>query len=53
MAFEWDEVKRAKNLRKHSIDFTDVPTVFDSDIVTIEDNRYDYGEQRFVTFGLL
>lgn len=27
--------------------------MFDGDIVTIEDDRYSYGEQRFVTFGLL
>ena len=27
--------------------------MFDGDIVTVEDNRYDYREQRFVTFGLL
>jgi len=53
MDFEWDETKCLANLRKHGIDFTDVPPVFDGDIVTVEDNRYGYGEQRFVTFGLL
>ncbi|MBJ7899094.1 MAG: BrnT family toxin [Cyanobacteria bacterium RI_101] len=35
------------------MDFIDIPSVFDGDIVTVEDDRYDYGEQRFVTFGLL
>ena len=29
-----------------------VPAVFDGEIVTVEDERYSYGEQRFVTFGL-
>jgi uncharacterized protein len=53
MEFEWDESKRIANLRKHGIDFLDVPAVFDGSIVTIEDNRFDYGEDRFVTFGLL
>jgi len=53
MEYEWDEAKRLANLRKHGIDFTDVPPVFDGDIVTVEINRYSYGEQRFVTFGLL
>jgi uncharacterized protein len=53
MEYEWDEAKRVANLRKHGIDFTDVPTVFDGDIVTVEDDRYSCGEQRFVTFGLL
>ncbi|AFZ32961.1 protein of unknown function DUF497 [Gloeocapsa sp. PCC 7428] len=53
MEYEWDEAKRLANLRKHGIDFIDVPSVFESNIVTVEDDRYSYGEQRFVTFGLL
>ncbi len=28
-------------------------TIFDGDIVIIEDNRFDYGEQRYITLGLL
>jgi uncharacterized protein len=51
--FEWDEAKRLANLDKHGIDFIDVPEVFDGDIVTVEDDRYGYGEQRFISFGLL
>ena len=53
MKFEWDQSKRLFNIRKHGIDFSDVPVVFDGLIVTVEDERFDYGEQRFVTFGLL
>jgi uncharacterized protein len=53
MGFEWDETKRLANLDKHGIDFIDVLNVFEGDIVTVEDDRYRYGEQRFVTFGLL
>lgn len=53
MEFEWDEAKRLTNIDKHGIDFIDVPEVFDGDTVTVEDNRYSYTEQRFVTFGLL
>ena len=53
MEFEWDESKRISNLRKHGVDFTDVPAVFAGAIVTIEDDRFDDGEERFVTFGLL
>ena len=37
------------NLRKHGIDFLDVPAVFNGLIVTVEDDRFDYGEERFVT----
>jgi uncharacterized DUF497 family protein len=53
MQFEWDESKRISNIRKHGIDFFDVSTVFEGSILTIEDDRFDYGEERFVTFGLL
>ena len=51
--FEWDETKRQTNIRKHSIDFVDVPSLFDGITVTFEDTRYDYGETRFITLGLL
>ena len=53
MEFEWDEDKRLTNIKNHGIDFIDVSEVFDGDVFTIEDDRYSYGEQRFVTFGLL
>jgi uncharacterized DUF497 family protein len=52
MRLEWDENKRLANIRKHGFDFADVSSVFDGDTVTVEDDRYNYGEQRFVTFGL-
>ena len=53
MRFEWDENKRLANIRKHGFDFADVSSIFDSDTVTVEDDRYNYGEQRFMTFALL
>ncbi len=53
MEYEWDETKRLTNIRKHGIDFVDLPDLFDGNIITVEDDRYDYGEQRFVTLGLL
>ncbi len=53
MEFEWDEQKRRINISKHGLDFIDIPSVFEYDTVTIEDDRFAYGEQRFVTFGLL
>jgi uncharacterized protein len=53
MRFEWDEAKREANLLKHGIDFTDVERVFEGETVTIFDDRFDYGEDRFTTLGLL
>ena len=53
MQVEWDEAKREENLRKHGIDFVGVETLFEGFTATIEDDRLDYGEQRFVTFGIM
>ncbi len=53
MRFEWDEEKRLINLRRHEIDFADVRQVFENDIYTFIDDRFDYGETHFVSFGLL
>ena len=51
MLFEWDEHKRSANLKTHKLDFRDAPEVFDGRTVTYEDDRFNYGEQRFVTLG--
>ena len=53
MEFEWDENKRLSNLQKHGVDFVDIPNLFNGDTITFEDTRFDYGEQRLITFGLL
>jgi uncharacterized DUF497 family protein len=53
MRFEWDDSKRRSNLGRHGIDFAVVEKVFDGATLTILDNRFDYGEKRFQTFGLL
>ena len=53
MKFEWDEQKRLINIKKHGIDFVDVPAMFEHDIVTVMDDRFDYGEKRYQTLGLL
>ena len=53
MEFDWDEAKRKANLRNHGIDFVGIEQIFDGETVTILDDRFDYGEQRFVTFGML
>lgn len=47
MRFEWDEEKRAVNLKKHGIDFADVWRVFENEIDVIIDDRFDYGETRY------
>ncbi|MFP4671498.1 MAG: BrnT family toxin [Desulfohalobiaceae bacterium] len=51
MHFEWDDNKRASNLEKHGIDFQDAVKFFDSDVICFEDNRQNYGEQRYIAIG--
>jgi uncharacterized DUF497 family protein len=53
MNFEWDDDKRQINVKKHGIDFIKASKIFESYTLTIKDDRYDYGEERFVTFGIL
>jgi hypothetical protein len=51
--FTWDEAKRRANLRKHGIDFADAPKIFEGLTFTADDDREPYGENRFLTLGLL
>jgi uncharacterized DUF497 family protein len=51
--FEWDEAKRHGNIEKHGIDFADLEPLFDGATVMMLDERFDYGEERFITLGLL
>jgi uncharacterized DUF497 family protein len=53
MEFTWSESKRAGNLKAHGLDFVDAPRVFEGATYSFEDDRFSYGEQRFVTLGLL
>ena len=53
MEFTWSEAKRAANLKAHGIDFVDAAFVFEGVTFSFEDDRFAYGEQRFVTLGLL
>ncbi len=51
--FEWDEKKRLANIRRHQIDFADAYRVFEFDRYLFPDDRFDYGEERWVSLGLL
>lgn len=54
MQYRYDKNKKALNLTKHGFDFDDAKLVIESNkTVAFEDNRFDYGEQRFITIGLL
>ena len=51
--YEWDEAKNRSNFVTHGLDFADAELVLSGPCVTFIDDRYDYGETRFITLGLL
>lgn len=53
MKIAWGEAKRRATRRKHGLDFADAEAVFAGITCTIEDRRFEYGEQRFITLGML
>ena len=53
MKYEWDEAKNRKNAAKHGLGFEDAEQVLSGRCVTFEDDRFDYGEERLITLGLL
>lgn len=53
MDIEFDEAKRQETLLKRKLDMADAGLVLAGPTLTFEDDRRDYGEQRYLTFGLL
>ena len=51
MEFEWDEAKHAKTLRDRGIGFDDGARIFAGPVLTWEDARREYGEDRFRAIG--
>ena len=50
--YTWDEAKRLRNLKDHGIDFSGLVDFFDGDLMTREDTREAYREQRFQSVGV-
>ena len=48
----WAEPKRRTNLKDHGIDFADLEGFFDGDLLTREDKREAYGEERYQSIGV-
>lgn len=53
MQIEFDESKRLKTLQERGLDFARAGEVFDGTEWTWPDDRQDYDEPRFITFGFL
>lgn len=50
---EWDPAKDVENRRKHGISLAEGAAIFEGPILTLLDDRYDYGEVRETSIGML
>ena len=53
MPIEFDAAKRTATLRARGLDMARAGEVFADATLTVEDDRRDYGEDRFITIGFL
>ena len=53
MDISFDPAKRAATLENRGLDFADAGLVFAGEVATREDNRSDYGEDRFTPAGMM
>jgi uncharacterized protein len=53
MKVSYDPRKRAKTLAERGLDFDDAVHVFAGTTIDLLDDRQDYGEPRWLTYGLL
>jgi uncharacterized DUF497 family protein len=51
--FEWDDIKNIGNIAKHGIDFDAAKLIWLGPVFEVPDTRKDYGEDRFVAFGVV
>lgn len=53
MRIEFDEAKRSATLEARGIDMARAGELLTGATLTVEDDRRDYGENRFITIGFL
>ncbi|MBB3238077.1 BrnT family toxin [Phyllobacterium endophyticum] len=53
MEFEWDEDKRRQVKQKHGVDLLYAALIFRGPVLTKRDDRADYGEERFISLGMV
>jgi uncharacterized protein len=50
---EFDPAKRDKVLRQRGLDLADAAELLSGECFVLADDRFDYGEERWVSYGLL
>ncbi|RYG94157.1 MAG: BrnT family toxin [Alphaproteobacteria bacterium] len=53
MEITFDPVKREVTLKERGLDFVDAKTLFEGVTLEFEDDRFDYGEVRMISVGML
>jgi len=53
VAIEFGSAKDARNLAKHGVSLARAAELFEQPFREIEDLRADYGERRFIAYGLI
>jgi uncharacterized protein len=53
MGVTFDPAKREWTLNERELDFAAAETIFEGPVFTFQDTRHDYGEVRWITYGLL
>lgn len=53
MEFEWDEDKRREIWEQRRLDILYAAGIFTNPVLTVRDQRHDYGETRYVSKGLV
>jgi len=51
--YDWNESKRVANLAKHGVDFVEAEDFDWKTALESQDNRIDYGEERWVALGYI
>jgi uncharacterized DUF497 family protein len=51
--YEWDDSKNALNIAKHGVGFELAQRIFDGAVLTVWDDRKEYGEVRKVSIGMV
>ena len=53
MKVEFDPAKRELTLKDRGLDFLEAPRLFEGHSLTVVDDRMDYGEERFISYGFV
>ncbi len=51
MEFEWDEVKRLANIKRHGLDFVRAKEIWQEPVLEIPSSQTHHGEKREIALG--